>query len=82
MVQGGHACSRCMQLHEGIDRKGVHPLQLHSSYTVVAAVGEDLAHSRGLSGRWEWGWKNTTLTLQEAHIGWEERCPKHVHIAV
>ena len=37
--------------------------------------------SKGLSGRWERGWKDTTRSVEQTGVGQQESCPKRARIA-
>jgi hypothetical protein len=66
----GHVHSTCRQWHVDIGQKGGLPGQPYNSGMGAQVVGTAAACSMELSGWWEWGWKDTILMVQEAHIGW------------
>ena len=37
--------------------------------------------SKGLSGQRERGWKDTTRSMEQMGVGWQESCPKRARIA-
>jgi hypothetical protein len=69
-AQRGPEHNICKQWREGIGQRGGLLAWLCNSGKAAEAADAAVACSMELSGRREWGWKDTILMMQEACIGW------------